>query len=323
MKIKKTISKQAYLKIIGLVIFAYIVMNIEVNRVISILLKSQLSYLIIALVFMVVHNCIKLFRYQFILIQQGVKNPLAKTVHYSLAASYISFITPGRVGEISKAFFIHNDLGTPLNRLFAGSFLNRIFDVYALLITALFGFVIVLPIENTIAIVITILILLLSPAFFLFKKAHITIVKFVAYVQNKFGNSDSLSVQIDHFISEINALLNLKILIGIIATTIAYAFFFASCYLMSLSIDVPLPYHKIAIYIACANILSFLPVSFAGIGTREACLVYFFSLEGLSSESAIAFSTIIFSLTYILLGLIGFICFMTLENEKKQLRKNA
>lgn len=318
MKTRKTISKQSYLKVIGLLIFAFIVMNIEINKVVSILLKSQFTFLIIALVFMVIHIYIKLLRYQFILIQQGVKNPFTKTVRYSLAASYISFITPGRVGEISKAFFIHNDIGTPLNRLFAGSILNRMFDVYTLLITALFGFIIVLPVENTIPIIIFILTLSISPVIFLIKKVRTSLVKLAAYIQNKYFNSDSLSLHINQFLSEIKALLSVKIIIGMAATITAYTFFFISCYFMALSIGLPLQFHKIAIFIACANILSFFPISFAGIGTREACLVYFFSLEGLSSESAIAFSTLVFLFTYLFLGLIGFICLMALKQTKRR-----
>ena len=82
-----------------------------------------------------------------------------------------------------------------------------------------------------------------------------------------------------------------------------YIFFF-SCYCMSRSLDVPLSYSKVAIIVAYANILSFLPISFAGIGTREACLVYFFSQENLMSESALAFSTLIFSSTYLFIGII-------------------
>jgi uncharacterized membrane protein YbhN (UPF0104 family) len=110
---------------------------------------------------------------------------------------------------------------------------------------------------------------------------------------------------------------------GVAATFIAYAAFFASCYCMSLSLEIPLSYSKIAFFVACANILSFLPISFAGIGTREAILVYFFSLENLSSESALAFSTLVFSFTYLLFGLIGFLCFITIKNGNRPVLTNA
>jgi glycosyltransferase 2 family protein len=316
-------NKYMSFKFIGLLILIYLLITIDIKMMIAIILKSNPIHLTSALVFMFIHVYIKFLRYQFILIQQGVNNPFIRTAHYSLAAIYISFITPGRIGEISKAYFIHKDLGIPLNRLFAGSILDRIFEIFALLIIALFAFIIVLPTKNNIPIIIFILAISLTPAIFLIKSIRFWLIRLLGNIQNKFFNSDSLAVNANRFFSEINALLNWKILFGVAATIAAYALFFTSCYFMGLSIDIPLPYYKVAIFIACANILSFLPVSFAGIGTREACLVYFFSLERLSSESALAFSTIVFSLTYILFGFIGFICFMTLKQGKKQWSKNV
>ena len=126
-------------------------------------------------------------------------------------------------------------------------------------------------------------------------------------------------------ILEVPIFQNFKILVMISAFLITdllmlyLMFFFGSCYFLSLSLDIPLSFLKIAIFITFANILSFLPISFAGIGTREACLVHLFSLESLSHESALAFSILVFTFTYALLGIIGFFCFMAMNKNEKQI----
>ena len=78
------------------------------------------------------------------------------------------------------------------------------------------------------------------------------------------------------FFSEIDFLLSRRIFWGVAATFTAYAFFFGTCFFLSRSIDIPLSFVKVSLFVTFANILSFLPISFAGIGTREASLVYLF-----------------------------------------------
>ncbi len=78
-----------------------------------------------------------------------------------------------------------------------------------------------------------------------------------------------------------------------------------------------------AVFVTFANILSYLPISFAGIGTREATLVYLFATVGISSESALAFSVLLFSCSYLLIGIIGFIAYMVLKLDKISFDKDA
>ncbi len=104
---------------------------------------------------------------------------------------------------------------------------------------------------------------------------------------------------------------------GFILTIAAYFVFFKGCYLLGLSVDIHLPFIKIVFFVTFANLLSFLPISFSGIGTREGSLVYLFSTENLSGESALAFSVLIFATTYLLFGVVGFVSFMNLKYNKK------
>lgn len=313
-------KKYLNLRLVGIGILVWLLFQIDISLVFRMLLQSHFTLIALALLFIVMSVCLKFLRYQYILIQQGVRNRFLKTLQFSLVGLYLSFITPGRVGEVSKAYFIHKACDASLNRLVAGSFLDRIFDIYALLLTALLGFVVMNPVAINPAPIILILIIIASlPVVFLLPVVRHISICFTGWIQRTITHADTWSDQLLLFFSEIDSLLNRKLFWGLAATSAAYAFFFGSCYYMSLSLTIPLSYCKIAVFIACANILSFLPISFAGIGTREACLVYFFLQEGLSSELALAFSTLVFSFTYLLFGVVGFLCLMTLKYDSKSL----
>ena len=72
---------------------------------------------------------------------------------------------------------------------------------------------------------------------------------------------------------------------------------------------------KWIILISTANVLSFLPITIAGIGTRESVLLFFFAKYGLVQECAITYSLLFFTSTYLLFGIVGLGCFMTLNRH--------
>ena len=153
-----------------------------------------------ALLCIFIHLFLKLLRYQYILIQQGVRNPFLKTVHFSLAAIFLGFVTPGRVGEISRAYFMHKAKGSSLNKLLAGILIDRIFDVYTLSLTALLGFAVVEPVcPNTVPIILLIVVIALIPLVFLTRTLREMLISLTGRIQRKITNADAWSTHLGFF----------------------------------------------------------------------------------------------------------------------------
>ena len=76
--------------------------------------------------------------------------------------------------------------------------------------------------------------------------------------------------------------------------------------------------------VSVANILSFLPITISGLGTREAVFIYFFNNIQYSAEQAFVYSTLFFFCFYIIGGLYAYTCFMikpvSLKRIKKEIR---
>jgi uncharacterized protein (TIRG00374 family) len=75
-------------------------------------------------------------------------------------------------------------------------------------------------------------------------------------------------------------------LLGIPAWVIIYS----QIYLLGISLDIEVPYVLFLVMYPIANIIAFIPISAAGLGTREAALVFLFSLHGVAPEKAVALS---------------------------------
>jgi len=97
---------------------------------------------------------------------------------------------------------------------------------------------------------------------------------------------------------------------GMITLTVGgWVVYFGAIYLLAMAMGLPLTFWEATIFIALSAIVSLLPISIAGIGTRDASLILMFGLVGLSSVQAIAFSLcILFS--YVITALFGFVGYL-------------
>lgn len=313
------------LKLVGVGILLWLVSQADIEHVGTILVTADPFLVLLSLCLLSIHLLVKFSRFKYLIARMGIFLSFKKTVHYSLAANYLSFITPGRVGELSKAYFIHKNNGAPLNKLLASSVMDRLFDAYVLILVSLSGLALSDVLSNIYSIV-CFIIFFLFLAFPLFLRTNLGRGLMPRFVQcfkiNRF-RVNMLFSHLKNFWVELSVLFDVGFIIGVLISAGAYSLFFTSCYVMAISVGITLSFFKISFFVACATILSFLPISFAGIGTREASLIFLFSTESISRESALAFSTLIFMLTYLFFGIVGFASFMTLNSTYKEFKTKS
>jgi uncharacterized membrane protein YbhN (UPF0104 family) len=61
----------------------------------------------------------------------------------------------------------------------------------------------------------------------------------------------------------------------------------------------------IILFMAISNLISFIPVYISGLGTRDATLVYLFSLVNLKAELAVSYAFLVFITFFVCGGLMG------------------
>jgi uncharacterized protein (TIRG00374 family) len=116
-----------------------------------------------------------------------------------------------------------------------------------------------------------------------------------------------MNESVNEFIEGMNQIINPVLLYGILLTVFSYSFFFFQCFLIAKSIGLQISYFDLALIMSIVNIITFIPISISGLGTREASMIFLFKLIGLPTEAAISFSLLIFFAFFICGGLMGFI----------------
>ena len=305
--IKKKYSK-LLIRLIGFILLGVILSSIDYKSFGNAILKVDPFLYFITFPLLVLIYIFKSIRWKILLKIQGINYSFLNCLFVFFSSNFIAFITPGRIGEIAKAFYLKRDVSISLSRALPTVFLDRLFDIYALLILGIIGFFqfSLFGELNSINIVIIVLILIL-PFVFIIKDISMPIIKFFFKLPflNRFQSKANHAGET--FFGEIKTLISFKLLYGVLFTLLAYFVLFYIAYLISLACGFEVNFFTIMFFVAVANILSFIPISFSGIGTREASMIFLFSLINMSKEDALLFSTLFFITFYIVGGLYGFI----------------
>jgi uncharacterized protein (TIRG00374 family) len=109
----------------------------------------------------------------------------------------------------------------------------------------------------------------------------------------------------ERFQKGLRPLLTPGLVVPLVLTLMAYALFFGQARLLAVALDLEVGIVYLAVCLSVAGVITLLPISFSGLGTRDAILIALFAPLGLAAEQAVAFSTLFFLTFYVGGGIIG------------------
>ena len=92
---------------------------------------------------------------------------------------------------------------------------------------------------------------------------------------------------------------------AVLLTVLAYGIFFGQCYLLAQSLDLDVGFIPIMFAVAYGSLVTLVPISISGLGTREATMIAYLNSAGVNAEAALSFSLLVFVTFYVAGGVIG------------------
>jgi glycosyltransferase 2 family protein len=265
----------------------------EFKRVFS---GLDLAWFLFSLFGVVIVLGIKSMRWNLLLKQEKCNYSVWNSFIAYMASFTIGLVTPGRFGEIARLYYVREDTGITFYRSFKTLVADRIFD-FALLIWfgatgMLYFYKILGDLTGVIYLTVTAFIMLglWGSGYFLLK-----------IIVNPVTSSAGF-----RFIRETwNGMFKSSMILPWIMTLLAYFLFYFANKLILKSIEIDLSIIDISFILSLMSLVTILPISLAGFGTREASLVYLLSFYAINPETAIVFSILQFSAFFLWGGIIG------------------
>jgi len=295
-----------YVKFLGIIIFMFILWKIDLGEMIRVLSQIKIFFFVCALALVFPLMFIKSFRWNVLLKSQGIPYRLSDTYKVYMSSLYFGFITPGRLGEFIKAFYVRQDKDVSVSRGMSSVLVDRIFDMYVLLLVGTFGlwkFNVLGKLSFTY--VLLLVLIALIPFFLLnkrFMRKPVNLLYRIALIKK---HEDRIKNSFNDFYDGVNELANPKLILGFLLTCFSYLLFFFQCYLLLNSLDISINFLNITLIMGVSNLISLMPLSISGLGTRDAVLIFFFSFLGFDPEWAVSYAFLVFLNFFVFGGLMG------------------
>jgi len=309
------------LPIIGISLFIFIIWRAGIGEILDILKRTSLFWLGISVLSLIPTVIIRAIKWNCLINAYGIKHPIKNSIKAYLIGFFVGVITPGRMGDAVRARYLKDEGTLSLGEKLATVGVDRLFDIVSL------GFLAFLPIISlapslTAAINPVLLgggiLIVIALTTTLILNRHLT-----RALMKPFFNilvperlKDKIRVGFYDFYKGIGKIREnpKRIIEAGTLTILTWFLVFFQYYLIAIALEINISYWALSKILPLALLIELIPISFAGIGTRDATLVLYFAAISISTANAVALSLGILTLTYILGG-IGAIIW--LRNPKK------
>jgi len=313
--------KGKYLPLVGVLLFLMLFMMIDLDVLIIVIKKVDLTIYIAAVLLSLPILLIRAFRWQLLLIDKDIKYDFNSVFASYLIGIFIGLFTPGRAGELARVFFVTNDCGVSTGRAFPSVLIDRLFDLSVILavgLIALIDFTADNHFSSIMAIILLVVLCSLSMIFIIHPKAKLILQNIVKWlIRNKYWAA-KVSSFVDDMHQSIILLKKQTLVRSIGLTLLSYAIFFMQCFLIAMSLGLQITLVEISYALSLATLVAFLPISISGIGTRDIMLISYMASLSISTEQALGFSILFLGAFHVFAAITGLmaICVRTYIQEK-------
>lgn len=268
------ILKKYYYLLISLALIIWLAFKIDLSSLFNVVNNVNLTFLVIGILFTIPNIFIKSLRWQYLNKVQNINYNIFNSFSMYSVALAIGALTPARVAEVVKIFYLKKD-GHSFRQSAPGIVLDRFFDIaFLIILVFLSASLFFSDWLQTNIVVFGCLIFLIIFLFLFFKKGwHIWIIKKVysKIIPNKY--QEKFLTNLNDFWQNLNKYVPKDYWITGGLTVISWFFYYCQIYFFILAVNINIPLLYLMAGVTLAALVSSLPLSFMGIGTREATLV--------------------------------------------------
>jgi uncharacterized membrane protein YbhN (UPF0104 family) len=248
---------------------------------------------------------IKTYRWLAINQSFGIKATYRTLLVFFLFSGLLSTITPGRLGEFSRIWFIQKQYRAGITVSTSSVLLDRIWDV--LILSMIGGISMILVISRF---TIEWYTMALLGMIFLFALGIILFPGILFRPALALAGCRPIRVELDNIYRVWKENRMGLIIPGFSTSLLAFGLLAIIPVMMSADLDAPVHYGTSVTAVSISNILSFLPVTVAGFGTREFIFTRVWAIQAYPAHIAVSVSAVYFICTYLGSMLLGGIVYL-------------
>ena len=305
------------MKIVGILIFVFILFKLDYGSFWETWLQADLSYLLASSFLILFLNVLHSVKWKCFLDFFSIRQSISRIIAIFWVGMFIGMITPAKIGDLLKVYYL-GETGHSRLRGFLSVVTDRLSDLILLLaVGALSAFYVfgwgvdVGQFILIILLVIGITVLALGSDFKLNQFIEGTLRRTVPILADPFRK-----MSLGNLFLEWKKDDKTPLCVALALLLLCWPIYFYTRFLLVLSLGIPLTFTETTACVSLSALFALLPISVNGIGTREVSMIYLFSLFSVTMEEAIAFSVLIL-VTDVFWVMLGYIPYCNLSSQFK------
>lgn len=299
MKIKK------YLPIIGIAIFLYILIRLDISIILSEMFKINLIFLLASFFLLFLLMITQTTKWFVIAKAQKIGVPFLESFKINLITNFYGSITPSRLGTLIRAEYLKkytNKFGKGLSNFI----IDKVLDIISLLlISIVFSFIIInqLGLVLTLNLLFFLLILSFLSIIFMDKRKSKFLLRWIYRILIPKKMKEKAKTTFEEFYEDMPK--KKYFLLFFLTNLINWFIVYLIVFLIALGLGINLPFIIFLALYPLGTLSTMIPITIAGLGTREAVLISLFSIFNISAEKVFSLSLLVFIITIIIPAIIG------------------
>jgi uncharacterized protein (TIRG00374 family) len=308
-----------FLPLIGIIILIYIIYSLDIEKIKDAIISINPIFIFISLTLTLPRILIRNYAWQIIQKEQKISLGFYESLKIFLIGFFYGSITPGYIGQLMRVPYMKEKTNAPYGKLFVNSTLEVVvhnISLYGMIFLGALLFIGARPdlsFMSITAIFIIIIILLYFVKKERGEKLFYTLIKY--FIPKNFKKH--MIRFVGTFYTDFPTIK--KLMTPMILGIFTWIIIFSQEYFIVIALGLDIPYLYFLLLYPIANIIGFIPITFAGLGTREAAAIFLFCYVcnfNVLEEEILVVSLVGFLLTDIFTGFIGFIASLS-ENRPK------
>jgi len=307
---------------IGIIILIYIIYSLDFEEIKNAFLSIKPIFIAISLLLTIPRLLLRNYVWQIIIKEQKIKLSFLKSMKILLIGYFYGSITPGYIGRMARIIYVKDKTDDPYGKLFVNTFIETIVNtlsLYIMLVIGAFFIIEQIPIIFN-AVVIWVIFSAVTLLYLVNKdrgeRLFFTLIKYLIPKKSKI----SINKFVETFYKDFPNLK--KLIIPVFIGLSSWIIMFSQYYILVIALEVEIPYEYFIFLFPVANVISFIPITFAGLGTRELSAIFIFStLFGAPHEKIFVVSLLGFIITDVITGFYGFFLSLTESRDLKKIVK--
>jgi hypothetical protein len=306
------------LPFIGLAILIYIIYSLDMQKIIDAFLSIDPWYIVYALALTVPLLIIRNAAWQLILKEQKISVGFFRSLKIYLIGVFYGSISPGYLGQLMRVPYLKEKTREPFGKLFVNTVIETFVHTFSLYGMMVIGALLVIGTIPRLLPLTILWILGASLVAFYFVKKERGEKLFLLLIRYLIPKNAKC-----HFTAFVNSFYldfpRFKAMIApFILGIFTWVIIFSQEYIILLALGLEIPYLAFLLLFPIANTAGFIPITFAGFGTRELTAIFIFStLFSAPAEKILVLSLVGFFVTDLFLGFLGFLLSLTESRPMK------